>query len=154
VRNTEPNPRDCDDADDVDAEWARLREKGPVPALTAFKFWMYRMHLNLVAATMRWVDPYVPARFADMPAYSPERAERYRALNATLMRAWSFYGVGTHIFALAVCTMLDRLEWYIVLRLGLFNLALLALVPLQRRASRAFFRGEPPTSVADAPAVA
>jgi hypothetical protein len=141
VRNTDPHPRDCDDRDEIEAEWARVRAAGRVGALTWFRFFFYRMHLDLVAQTMRWIDPHIPARFADMPPHTPERAARYRALNARLMRAWSFYGVGTHIFALAACVMLDRLEWYIALRLVGFNAALVALVPLQRRASRAFFHG-------------
>lgn len=139
VRNTDPNPHDCDDRDEIDAEWARLRATGPVSFGTWFRFAMYRVHLTLVARTMRWIDPWIPARFADMPPYSPERAAHFRALHGRLMRAWSFFGVGTHIFALSLSVMLDRLEWYVVLRLGFFNALLIVLVPLQRRASRAFF---------------
>lgn len=140
VRNTDPLPRDCDDLDEIEAEWARLRASGKVSVGTWFRFGMYRLHLKLVAQTMRWIDPFVPVRFADMPPYSPERAARYRALNATLMRLWSLFGVGTHIFALGVCAILDRVEWYVVLRLGVLNALLCLLVPLQRRASRMFFQ--------------
>ena len=56
-----------------------------------------------------------------------------------LMRAWTFYGIGTHIFGLAVATACDRVEWYILARLFVFNGALAALVVAQRRASRRFF---------------
>jgi hypothetical protein len=74
-----------------------------------------------------------------MPAYSEERARRYATLNRALMRAWSFFGVGTHIFTMALCLAIDKPEAYIVLRLVGFNVALGVLVPLQRRASKAYF---------------
>ena len=119
--------------------FAVLRAAGPVGVFTWFRFTMYRMHLGLVEQTIRWIDPYLPTRFREMPPYSPERAERFRSIHRPIMRAWSFFGVGTHIFAMAACAMADSLEWYILLRAFAFNAALLVLVPVQRRASRAFF---------------
>jgi phosphatidylglycerophosphate synthase len=154
VRNTDPTPRDCDDLEDVESEWARARAERPLAWTDEFRFWMYKLHLTLVRQTMRWIDPHIPARFREMPAYSPDRAAKYRALEGGLMRAWSFYGIGTHIFFFAVCTMFDRLEWYIVLRLFVFNAALAVLVPMQRRASREFFGGESAGSNDDSAAVA
>ncbi len=142
VRNGTPSTTDCDDVDDLERDIAEARAKGPLSWLDLFRFNFYRTHLALVAATMRVVDPYVPERFRSMPAYSEANGERYRALNATLMRAWSFFGVGTHIFTMALALAVNRLEAYIVLRLVLFNVVLAALVPAQRRASRAFFRSE------------
>lgn len=139
ARNTEPAPRDCDDLEEVDAERARLERTGSMSWLDRTRFAMYHVHLSLVRQTMHWIDPCIPARFADMPGYSPERAARFRALEGGLMRAWTFFGVGTHIFVFAVCAMISHVEWYIVLRLVGFNAALLVLVPLQRRASREFF---------------
>lgn len=100
-------------------------------------------YLTRQQVLFRWLDPAVPRRFRDMQAYSPEVAARYGSLNRGLMRAWSFYGIGTHIFGLAVAMMLDRVELYILARLVLFNLGLFALVPAQRRASRRFFEATP-----------
>ena len=142
VRNTDPTPRDCDDLEDVKAEWDAARARGPLSLFESFRFWMYAMHLTLVRQTMRWIDPNIPARFSEMPPFSPERAARFRALQGGLMRVWSFFGIGTHIFLFAVCTMFDRHEWYVVIRLVLFNLLLAAIVPVQRRASREFFGGD------------
>lgn len=139
VRNTDPAPRDCDDLEEFEAEWERMRAGSRVTLLDRWRFEMYRLHLTLVRQTMRWIDPYVPARFADMPPYSEARAARYRQLQLGLMRAWSFYGIGTHLFLFALCTMVDRLEIYVIIRLFVYNSVLLALVPLQRRASREFF---------------
>lgn len=93
---------------------------------------------------LAWLDPYIPGRFRDMPRYSPETAERFRREQRGLMRGWTFYGIGTHIFGLAVAAAFDKVEWYILARLVLFNLALAALVAAQRRASRAFFQGSAP----------
>jgi phosphatidylglycerophosphate synthase len=139
TRNATPRASDCDDLEDLERDIAEAREKGPLSWIDQARFGLYRTHLNLVASTLRSVDPAVPPRFRDMPAYSEERAAQYRSLNARLMRAWSFFGVGTHIFTMASALALDHLEWYILARLGLFNLALLAIVPRQRAASRAFF---------------
>jgi hypothetical protein len=48
---------------------------------------------------------------------------------------------------MALALSVDLLELYILLRLALFNAALLALIPAQRAASRAFFRPtEPPAT--------
>ena len=59
-----------------------------------------------------------------------------------VMRAWSFYGVGTHIFWLGLAMMTDRVEWYLALRAVALNAALWGwVIPAQRRASRAFFGG-------------
>jgi hypothetical protein len=93
---------------------------------------------------LAWLDPYIPGRFRDMPRYSPETAERFRREQRGLMRGWTFYGIGTHIFGLAAAAAFDKVEWYILARLVLFNLALAALVAAQRRASRAFFQGSAP----------
>lgn len=138
-RNATAKHTDCDDLEDLEQSIAEARARGPLSVLDLFRFAMYRTHLQLVAATMRWIDPYLPARFREMPAFTEASGARYVALNQGLMRAWSFFGVGTHIFTMALALAFDRLEAYIVLRLAVFNLALLALVPLQRKASRAFF---------------
>lgn len=103
-----------------------------------------RRHLAMpyLARQMRWlafIDPHVPQRFRDMPGYSAAAAAHFFAEQRGLMRAWTFYGIGTHIFWLAVATAFDRVEWYIVARLCVFNLALVPLVHAQRRASRRFF---------------
>jgi hypothetical protein len=154
VRNTDPKPRDCDDLDLIEAEWRRVRAAGSVPIGTRIRYGMYIYHLRSIDALMRWVDPFVPSRFRDMPAYSPERAARFRRLNDGLMRAWSFFGIGTHIFLLAACTFFDQLEWYVVLRLVVFNGALAMLVPMQRRASRRFFEDSSRADERPEPAVA
>lgn len=138
-RNATSKHSDCDDMDDFERSLAEAKAKGPLSAMDLFRFTLYRTHLTLVAATIRWVDPYVPARFKDMPAYSEARAQRYAAMNRGLMRGWSFFGVGTHIFTMAVSVAFNKLEAYIILRLVVFNLALAVLVPLQRRASKAYF---------------
>ncbi len=139
-RNTEANPRDCDDLEDLQRDEQAARARGPLSLLDWFRFAMYGVHLKLVRQTIEWIDPFVPARFSEMPSYSSERAAQYRQLNQRLMRAWSFFGIGTHIFTMAMTLFFERLELYVILRLLVFSLVLLPLVPLQRRASRQFFR--------------
>jgi phosphatidylglycerophosphate synthase len=139
VRNSSSTHGDCDDREDLEQEIAAAKARGPLSWADLFRFAMYATHLSLVEATMRWIDPAVPARFRDMPPYSEARAEHYRALNRALMRAWSFFGIGTHIFIMAIALACDRIEAYVLVRLVAFNVALAVMVPLQRRASRVFF---------------
>lgn len=139
---TQPTRREGnDDPEDVEAHYEGLRSQG-LRLLDAARFFLYRRYVPQQRALLGWIDPSIPARYRDMPEYTLERAARYRLLHRRVMRAWSFYGIGTHIFGLGVAMMLDRVEVYVVARALGFNLALLALVPAQRRASRAFFTRE------------
>ncbi|MDP3278168.1 MAG: CDP-alcohol phosphatidyltransferase family protein [Deltaproteobacteria bacterium] len=139
VRNTDLNARDCDDEEDLQDELAEAKAKGPLSLLNLLRFSLYATHLTLVRQTMAVMDPAVPARFRDMPHVSEDSARRYRVANKALMRAWSFFGIGTHIFLLACCVALNSLETYVVLRLVVFNLALIPLVILQRKSSTVYF---------------
>lgn len=137
---TQPVRKEGDDPEDVEAAWdARAGDRmSPGDKL---RFIIARPYLIRQRALFDWIDPHLPTRFRDMPAYSPETAARFRREQRGLMRAWTFYGIGTHIFGLSVAMMLDRVDLYILARLVLFNGALLALVPAQRRASKRFFEG-------------
>jgi phosphatidylglycerophosphate synthase len=143
--HTQPTRREGnDDPEDVEAHYAGLKSEG-LRLADAVRFFLYRRYVPQQRAILGWVDPSVPDRYRDMPAYSLERAARFRLLHRGVMRAWSFYGIGTHIFGLGVAMMADQLAAYVVIRAVAFNLALLALVPAQRRASRRFFTGETPS---------
>ncbi len=139
ARNTDSDPKDCDDLDDFMAQYREAAAAGPLGFRRRFLFEFYRFHLQTTAQTIRWIDPFIPSRFRDMPPYSPQRAAEFRRANRGLMRAWSFFGIGTHIFIVAACVTFARLEYYVLIRAIGFNVVLLFLVPLQRRASRVFF---------------
>jgi phosphatidylglycerophosphate synthase len=140
--HTQPTRREGnDDPEDVEAHYAGLQSQG-LRLFDAVRFFLYRRYVPQQRALLGWIDPSIPARYRDMPEYSIERAARYRLLHRGVMRAWSFYGIGTHIFGLGVAMMTGELGLYVFFRAVVFNLALLALVPAQRRASRAFFTRE------------
>lgn len=140
--HTQPTRREGnDDPEDVEAHYAGMKSQG-LRLFDAIRFFLYRRYVPRQRAILGWVDPSVPARFRDMAEYSLERAARYRLRHRGVMRAWSFYGIGTHIFGLGVAMMTDQLGAYVFVRGVVFNLALLALVPAQRRASREFFARE------------
>lgn len=141
LHHTQPQRKEGDDEEDFDAARQRAQARG-MSLVDRFRFGAYRQHLDLERALRRAADPTVPARFRDMAPYSDEGAARYRALHRSVMRAWSFYGVGTHIFWLGLAMMTDRVEWYLALRAVALNAALWGwVIPAQRRASRAFFGG-------------
>lgn len=140
--HTQPASREGnDDPEDVDAQYAGLKSQG-LRLLDAVRFSLYRRYLRQQRALLGRVDPSIPTRYRDMPGYSPERAARYRLLHRGVMRAWSFFGVGTHIFGLGLAMLTDHLGAYVLVRAVVFNAALVAIVPAQRRASREFFARE------------
>jgi len=130
-----------DDPEEVEAAYAGLKSDG-LRAVDAIRFFLYRRYVPQQRAILGLVDPSIPRRYSAMPAYSIERAARYRLLHRGVMRAWSFYGIGTHIFGLGVAMMTDHVTAYVVARAVGFNLALLLLIPAQRRASQTFFTTE------------
>jgi hypothetical protein len=129
-----------DDDDEVDAAWRAAKARGPTLG-ERVRYAIYPGYLRGQSKLLRLIDPAVPERFRDMPRFSEGGAARYRATSEGMMRVWCWYGIGTHIFALGLAFALDRVEWYMLARAGLWNAALLVIVPLQRRASRAFFGG-------------
>ncbi|MBI5514750.1 MAG: CDP-alcohol phosphatidyltransferase family protein [Deltaproteobacteria bacterium] len=139
LHHVQPRRREGDDLEDVEL-LHREALRGPYGLAERLRFGVYLPYLRRQEALVRWASPAVPRRFRDMDGYDPARAERYRALHRRTMRAWSFYGVGTHILGLALALWWDRVEWYLLGRLLPFNLALLVLIPAQRSASRAFFQ--------------
>ena len=130
-----------DDPEEVEAAYAGLKSDG-LRAFVAIRFFLYRRYGPQQRAVLGWVDPNIPSRYSAMPVYSIERAARYRLLHRGVMRAWTFYGIGTHIFGLGVAMMTGHVTAYVVARAVGYNLALLVLIPAQRRASKTFFTTE------------
>lgn len=147
-----PHRKEGDDVEDLDAHDPRVLGA----LLRWIKTYAYRPYILRQRRLLAWIDPLVPARFRDMAPYTEAGAARFRGLYRSVMRAWSFYGIGTHIFGLGVALAFDQVEVYIVARALVFNLGLFALIPAQRRASREFFRPSashpaPPAEVASTP---
>lgn len=146
--HTHPTQREgCDDPADVEASYEARKPSLRHP-IDWLRFALYRRYVPQQRAMIAALDPYIPQRYRDMPGYTPDGAARYVSLNRGLMRAWSFYGIGTHIFALGLLMAVDQVEAYVIVRLFLFNLGLAVLVPLQRNASREYFAALSPSRFA------
>ncbi|MBI2893168.1 MAG: CDP-alcohol phosphatidyltransferase family protein [Deltaproteobacteria bacterium] len=117
---------------EVDAEIAKAEGFVARPALRA-----HRVLLGAEMAVMRWADPVASAGLPGV-RHDASVAQVYRRHNRTLMRGWSFFGLGPHMDLLSLFAFLDQLEVYLWLRLGM-NVALVAMIALQRRASRRCF---------------
>ncbi len=138
LQHTQPQRKEGDDPEDVEAAWTRAVSLG-LTWVDRLRFGIYRPYVRNQAALLRRVDPYVPERFRAMAGYTPAGARGYQRIHRRVMRAWSFYGIGTHIFVLGIAMIFNRVEDYILARLILWNAGLLVLIPAQRRASRASF---------------
>lgn len=138
LRHVQAGFNEDDDDDQVDEAWRAARARG-ITLAERLRYFVYRNYIPAQRRLFAWVDPAVPARFRDMPRYSPAVAAAYRAHSEGLMRAWCWFGIGTHIAALALSLALDRVELYMLARVLLWNAALIVLIPMQRKASRAFF---------------
>ncbi len=138
LRHTQAGFNEDDDDDEVDADRDAALARGMTLA-ERLRYSLYPGYLRAQRRLFTWVDPAVPGHFREMPAQSPEVAARYRAHSERLMRAWSWFGIGTHIASLSLALATDRVELYMLARVFAWNGALLMLIPLQRKASRAFF---------------
>jgi hypothetical protein len=139
LRMTEPTFREGEDP-------ARARERHEQSRARAsfvmrFVWWVYLRYVDGQAWLLRWSDPYTTVRFDRLPAHDPERAARWRDRALGPMRVWrSLYGLGTHVFLFSIACVFDRIDLYLIFRVGVLNLfALLVLLPWQRRASRDVF---------------
>lgn len=96
-----------------------------------FVWWVYLRYVSGQAWLLRWSDPY--SRWDRAPIDDPS------ALGP--MRLWrSLYGLGTHIFLFSLACAFDRIDVYLIFRVGALNLfALIVLIPWQRRVSRRCF---------------
>ncbi len=99
LHHTQPVRGEGDDPEEDLAAWDARGDANVSRRLAALHRRAALPHPAVRAA--RLARPARPARFRDMPEYSLERAARFRILHRGLMRAWTFYGIGTHIFGLA-----------------------------------------------------
>ena len=96
-----------------------------------FVWWVYLRYVSGQAWLLRWSDPY--SRYDRAPDNVDD------ALGP--MRVWrSLYGLGTHIFLFSLACAFDRIDLYLIFRVGFLNaFALLVLLPWQRRVSKRCF---------------
>lgn len=64
-----------------------------------------------------------------------ETARIYRENNTGPMRLWAFVSLCPHTYLMAICGMMDRLDMYLWIRLGLMNVVFLVVLVWQRRAT-------------------
>jgi phosphatidylglycerophosphate synthase len=119
---------------DAEARVARVKEqrKG-LAALIAS-----HMYVGLVTAQTRVVartNPWGSREQLDFKV-SDESIEIYRRNNKGPMKLWSVISLAPHSYTMAIMAMLDRLEWYLWIRLVLGNVLFAIVLLWQRRASR------------------
>lgn len=139
LRMTEPTFREGEDADVARARHAAARARAGL--VMRFVWWTYLVYLNGQAWLLRWSDPQTAVRLDALGGHDPQRAAIWARHALGPMRVWrSLYGLGTHIFVFSIACAFDRIDLYLLFRVGFLNLfALLVLLPWQRRASRAAF---------------
>ncbi|MFO0625763.1 MAG: CDP-alcohol phosphatidyltransferase family protein [Polyangiales bacterium] len=140
LRHTQAGFNEDDDDEEVDDARRAALARGMTLG-DRLRYLVYPNYLKAQRRLFAWVDPAVPGHFREMIPHTPEVADRYRAHSERLMRAWCWFGIGTHIASLALALAMDRVELYMLARIFAWNAALAVLIPLQRKASRAFFEG-------------
>ncbi len=120
------------EGEDPESARARYAAFGSRRLVLRFVWWVYLRYVSGQAWLLRWSDPHT--RYDRPPREVPA------ALGP--MRVWrSLYGLGTHIFLFSVACAFDRIDLYLIFRVGVLNaFAFLLLLPWQRRISREMFR--------------
>lgn len=140
LRMTEPTFREGEDP-----EVARARRDGALARsglLIRFVWWVYLVYVDGQAWLLRWSDPHSAVRLDALGGYHDERARLWERHALGPMRVWrSLYGLGTHIFLFSLACVLDRIDVYLVFRVGVLNVfAFVVLLPWQGRRSKAAFQ--------------
>jgi len=109
--------------------------KGPWYRRVSMK--IYTDYLGFQERLIRWTNPDAAQVFARSSRRTPDSAALYRAQNALPMRLWTAVSLAPHSYLFAIFAMFDRLELYLLLRLGPMSVvALLALVTQRRATAR------------------
>jgi phosphatidylglycerophosphate synthase len=128
-----------------DYESARERReqtRGTTSLVANLAYPIYLFYLKSQRDYVKKFDPYTSARVTSFPAYDAERGAVYRKVAGPMMALWRrYFGFGTMVFLLALCDGLAHPEYFVVVRMFLFNpIFYFYLRPAQRRASREAFR--------------
>lgn len=139
LRMTEPTFREGEDPEVARARHAAASARSGL--LMRFVWWVYLRYLNGQAWLLRWSDPDSAVRLDALGGFDQRRAEIWARHALGPMRIWrSIYGLGSHIFLFSVACAFDRIDLYLVFRVGVLNVfAFAVLLPWQGRASRAAF---------------
>lgn len=140
LRMTEPTFREGEDPEVARARHDSARARSGW--LMRFVWWVYLHYVTGQAWLLRWSDPQSAVRLDALGGFDERRKEIWARHALGPMRVWrSFYGLGTHIFLFSVACAFDRIDLYLLFRVGLLNLfAFLVLLPWQGRRSQAAFR--------------
>lgn len=141
MRMTEPNSKEGDDLETAIKRKNEALSQPGIGVVKRFVWWMYMNYVTSQTNYIRKTDPYTTLHLTRLPAYDPRLAEIYHRNAIGPMRLWrTFFGVGTHVFAMSLAIAFDKFEWYVLFRVVFLNvLDYLVVLPWQRRASKAAF---------------
>jgi hypothetical protein len=119
---------------EAETQFARAKAEGvSLPVLVAC-----HTYVGLVNAQARVVA--LTNRLASREPFdfqvSDESVQVFRRHNRGPMKLWSLISLAPHSYSMAICAMLDRLDIYLWLRLGVCNVLFVGVMLWQRRASR------------------
>lgn len=140
LRFTHPSYREGEDYETALERYRATRRSASFWVQLAWPIYLFYVSRQL--AYVRRYDPNTRTAFSKFPPYDPEQAPVYREHMGPLMRVWrNWFGFGSLVFGMSVSIGFNVVEYYMVFRLVLLNLAFYAYVrPRQRLASAAAFR--------------
>ena len=129
------------EGEDYEAARARYEASGAPNLVSKIAYPIYLFYLKSQRDYVKRFDPFTSARVTLFPPFDKERAAIYRAAAGPAMKLWrTYFGFGTMVFMLALSNAIERPEYFVAVRMILFNpVFYFYLRPLQRRASREAF---------------
>jgi phosphatidylglycerophosphate synthase len=145
LRMTHPTFREGEDYEVALERFERTRASSS--PLMRFAWGIYLFYVRSQTEYVTGFDP-IAGRLSRLPEYSEERARIYREHAGKVMRLWrTCFGFGSLVFGLSVTIALGVVDYYLVFRLVVLNVAFYGYVrPAQRRASEAAFSGMGPVT--------
>ena len=88
-----------------------------------FNWWMYLNFVGNQGAAVKRFDPHTVTEFSLLGEYDEHRLAAFREQAWPMMRTWKrYFGWGSLQIAITLCLLLEYPEYYILLRVTLYNL--------------------------------
>lgn len=109
--------------------------------VTRVAWLLYLTFIGNQSRTVRRFDPHTVTEFSILGEYDPNRAQIYREHAGRVMGTWRrWFGYGSLMIGITLALLLQRPEYYLLLRLTVYNLVFYGpLMWNQRRASERAF---------------
>jgi phosphatidylglycerophosphate synthase len=126
------------EAESYEAAKRRYSQQREFTLVTRVSWAFYRFFLYNQSNAVRGYDPHTVTDYASLGEHSRERAAIYREHALSTLRTWRrYFGFGSMMLGITVSLAVELPEYFMLLRLTLFNLVFYVFLRRRQRAASA-----------------